>query len=103
MTFFVGQKVVCIAEPDPERAAFSNSVWTKKGSIYTIRSIITGLAKPITLQRWTMLLFAEIDNSHNDWHGMEPGFESIWFRPIVSRKTDISIFTKMLTPNGVDA
>lgn len=36
-------------------------------------------------------------------NGYEKGFRPEMFRPIVDRKTDISVFTEMLKPQHVDA
>jgi hypothetical protein len=82
MTFRVGQKVVCV----------DAGSWRhlKNGTVYTV------------LATWA------IDDG-------DPGFLTVdsqrgggqyrrrRFRPIVERKTDISIFTEMLTKTRVDA
>lgn len=88
MAFYVGQKVVCINgtpdadEPPPHPI---------KGAIYTVSEVFAGEGEP-------MLQFVEIrfdGDAYGDW---QPGFRAACFRPIVERKTDISIFTDMLTP-----
>lgn len=93
MTFRVGQKVVCIhtfpqAEWTPE-IAFPN-----KDAVYTIRAIIAYPAGEGALLR-------EIKNPQVDTFAgfVEPAFTVRAFRPLVERKTDISIFKKMLAPS----
>jgi hypothetical protein len=92
MSFRIGQKVVCIHHvPLDER--LSHCVYVEKGGIYTIRGIYFQADRKL-------LLLQEIHNPM--WSGGdEYGFNAKGFRPIVDRKTDITIFTKMLT--GVDA
>lgn len=85
MTFRVGQKVVCVDDSRPVVGWAKQ--WLRKGNIYEIRSI----------------------EPDGDIHLIEIARESgtpfyhSRFRPIVERKTDISIFTAMLKPQGVDA
>jgi len=82
VTFRVGQKVVCV-EPIDELV---------KGEIYTISAVgrFDGGEN-------VMVDVAEIQNyAPYAWY-------SYRFRPIVERRTDISIFKKMLKPRGVDA
>jgi hypothetical protein len=99
MTFHVGQKVACLIEAsDATRKKFPEAVWPSKNAVYTIRSMFPYMGR-------TLLRFCELDNSQSTWGGVERGFNSKYFRPIVERKTDISIFTAMLNPSkqGVDA
>lgn len=97
MTFRVGQKVVCINDtPRPKGVVFvcavgllavptGNMGGLTKGRVYTVKSIHH---HPVT----TCLFLCEIPpRSANDF-----GFRPDRFRPIVERKTDISIFTSML-------
>jgi hypothetical protein len=71
-----------------------------KGSVYTIRRIESA-------DGWCAVWLEEVVNPVLDiWLDRgpeEPAFSASRFRPIVERKTDISIFRKMLTPEGVDA
>lgn len=99
MTFRVGQKVVCI-KPMSE--------WTKDAhalggfpfrpalnAVYTIRAVRLVFGHPY-------LYLQEIHNPQNNWSEIgfaEPPFWAGMFRPIVERKTDISIFKKMLIPS----
>lgn len=88
MTFRVGQPVECVE-------GCSNPTWyLEKGKIYIVSDV--GLF---------------CDRLHVDLEGFPPSplgplaFRASRFRPIVERKTDISIFTAMLTPSkrSVDA
>lgn len=76
--FHVGQKVVCV----------DAGIWRKIANnvVYTIHSINAdhGL--------WLRLI--EVDP-------LGGGYLSSRFRPVVERKTDISIFTAMLTPSKI--
>lgn len=89
MTFHVGQKVVCVD------ASLPPNPWHRKHplvlrQIYTVSEI----APPPAWEPQCSSL--GIDGSGRVW-------ECWRFRPIVSRKTDISIFTRMLTDGTVDA
>jgi len=90
MTFRVGQKVVCIRGP------FGCYVEGKKqpnmGELYTIRAIYTDVLRP---QYGVGLHLEEIENP-TSLDGKEPGFYSSRFRPVVERKTDITVFTEIL-------
>jgi len=81
MTFHVGQKVVCVDASGLKRTSLA------KGSVYTVDIVH---ARGISV--------AEIPQPNR-----ERGYFFRRFRPVTERKTDISIFTKMLTPQGVDA
>ena len=83
--FRVGQKVVCVDSGRDLLGRKSNLV---KGQIYTV-------AGTYQVQDKVAVTLCEV----------EPGDDCIgwWasrFRPIVERKTDISIFKAMLTPAG---
>jgi len=82
MSFRVGQKVVCVD------ASLPANPWHRKhplirNQIYSIES----LAGPYCV---------DIDGSGRGWQNWR-------FRPIVERKTDISVFTKMLKRKVVHA
>lgn len=99
MTFRVGQKVVAVKADLPKNAnVVKGSGKLTIGTVYTVR---------------------EIDDKYIQWYG-EPGIRveefivapvltgagwvepcslASWFRPAVERKTDISIFTRMLNPS----
>lgn len=93
MTFHVGQKVVCVEaatgscecrhEPD-------------KNNICTVANVY--------MHHMGLVLELEEFPAPKCQH-FDPGWLAESFRPIVERKTDISVFTEMLTDTkvGVDA
>jgi hypothetical protein len=101
MTFRVGQKVVFVGGPRlPGEWGIPSPL--KIGSIYTIREI-----DPIYIGSYGVagIRLHEMIAPSVMWGAqqIEPATLAHNFRPIVDRKTDISVFTKMLTPEGVDA
>lgn len=111
MSFHVGQKVVCV--DDRERVSQKDCGFfgrfrkyrrlhhnLNKGDIYPVTGV--GVRRcDRSGEYYEMLLLG------GAWHfgHTEIGFPSFQFRPLLERKTDISIFTAMLTPTkqGVDA
>jgi hypothetical protein len=96
MSFNVGQKVVRVARYtgwETKRSIdFPMDGPPIIGNIYTIRAINIW-------PTWTCLRFHEFDNSHLIpivGCRIEPGWNSLGFRPLIEHKTDISIFTKIL-------
>jgi hypothetical protein len=98
MSFHVGQKVVCIFHL-PENLRRADAIYPEKGVVYTVRGHAGGTDGK------ERVLLAEIHNVPMAWRlgFQEFGFNAEAFRPVVERKTDISIFTAMLKPHGVDA
>lgn len=96
--FYVGQKVVCVGLHHDNRGLSLDEArrlgygQPKLRGIYTVRSIFVW-------QDRQLLRLAEFDNSHRMVFGMEPGYPAEGFRPVVERKTDISIFKAMLEPS----
>jgi hypothetical protein len=90
MAFRVGQKVVCV-----DASGLTLIKPLTIGAVYTIRELYDD---PI---RGPAVMLEEIINIMHP-RG-EFGYRSVRFRPIVERKTDISIFTKMLTDKRLDA
>ncbi len=97
--FRVGQKVVCVDSEMLIGIWAPDEVGPIVGGIYTIRRI-----------------FLDYDGDAIVWlneiargplakaqHGDNAGYLAIRFRPVVERKTDISIFTRMLTDDFVGA
>jgi hypothetical protein len=94
----MGQKVVFVDDTGIDNPEIVGNryrfIFPAKGSVYTIRNI--------TVSDFTgdaVLLLKEIDNRGTaDATGWmkEPGIEACRFRPVIERKTDISIFTAML-------
>jgi hypothetical protein len=102
MTFRVGQKVVCIDADFPHSMYSEYVQFPKKNGVYEIRGILP-FVDPADGRQFIYL--AGITNRKLAYlqGAFESAFPSNRFRPIVERKTDISVFTKMLTPEGVDA
>lgn len=101
----IGQKVVMIKGfpiDEAARAQRDGVTLPAVGRVYTVRSIDAGTG-------WdTGLSFIRLDELHNLPHwsdGIEPSWQSSFFRPAVERKTDISVFKAMLntTPETVGA
>jgi hypothetical protein len=102
MTFYVGQKVVCINDEPPRNPAVAHIKIGQEGQVYTVRGLLEGAGK-------LYLYLEEIINpvvslpSKVGWFHGEPPLLSNCFRPAVD--TNIDIFTAMLTPTreGVPA
>lgn len=96
--FRVGQKVVCVyAGPaDPMRPGQASD-YLKKGAIYTIREVCEFPYAPDRKSGVGIRLVGVYreDDSHNPEWSDYP-FGSFRFRPIVERKTDISVFHEIL-------
>jgi hypothetical protein len=88
MTFRVGQKVVCVKEPHKANPRVTQPV---VGKVYTVRQ--TYLSWPDSKPG---IVLDEIQNGIHRASGQEYGFYASRFRPVVERKTDISIFTEIL-------
>jgi hypothetical protein len=103
--FHVGQKVVCVdvayayrgrvvKRRDGHVAPFNGSLHGLcKGQVYTIAAIDPP-SYPEFIQEQELVL-AEIDRGCP----ITRGFRASRFRPLIERKTDISVFTEMLTPS----
>ena len=96
MAFHVGQKVVCVIGHTNKGARWPAQIVV--GGIYTVREIDTRC-----VSRWKQLglrLEEYCEPAKMTSVGMwETPFPADHFRPVVERKTDISIFQKMLTPD----
>lgn len=101
MTFHVGQKVVCVDDLPSINARITRAPSLTKGQVFTIRDM--EIWKGVLLVRLVEIVAAPFDFIDRGW--LEPSWRASRFRPIVERKTDISIFTSMLNPSkqGVDA
>ena len=104
--FHVGQQVVCIGNFDfsdrPVEEAEAGVVWPKLHHIYTVRAV----RKVMTYTGSVVALhLREIRNPVLPYLGgadeAEIAFEVRSFRPIVSRRTDIAVFERLLTPSRV--
>jgi hypothetical protein len=94
MAFRVGQKVVCVSDMIIRMAEFV--VQPRVGCIYTVRDVYRSLGN------FDAIHLVEIKNGLHI-SGREFGFHAVRFRPVVERKTDISVFTKMLTDTKIGA
>lgn len=98
MTFRVGQKVAQFKPWPDNDTAYPDVSFTRMGVAYTIREILM-------VRGVTALRFVELRNPEHRYAGfanpIEQPFPAAFFRPVVERKTDISIFTAMLNPSQV--
>lgn len=102
LDWHVGMKVVAVGGGEDGPRSIKNkpsdAQMPKRGSVYTIRQ----------MNMWPdglTILLEELDNSHLIARGfgtIEPGFNAAKFRPVQTRKTDISIFTALLNPSPAD-
>jgi hypothetical protein len=104
MTFRIGQKVICVSYE------WDNIWWRIRafflpppcgdltvGEIYTVANIIWDNEHPDV--PWTIEVI-EAPHPANRW--WEAGWDPKCFRPLVERKTDISVFKRMLIGNRHD-
>ena len=93
MNFRVGQKVVAVDDPETWGDWWYRIHHPSKydcpivGQIYTVANVFT-------LHDHLCLEIVEIYAPREKWWGA--GFLASGFRPVVERKTDISVFTKIL-------
>lgn len=97
MTMFrVGQKVVCVDDAIHDEWKAPGFVYVggldglKKGEIYTVRAVefdSIEVAESLVLEEIVRPTLYTLDRD---------GFRASRFRPVVERKTDISIFTDIL-------
>lgn len=85
----IGQKVICV-DDDFSQYHYFGEQYPQKNCIYTVRNFSDG----------EHIRLVEIINNQYPYNDgfMEVSFRATRFRPIVERKTDISIFTEMLRP-----
>jgi len=98
--FHVGQKVVCI-----NNKADAGFVWVK-GTRPTLNAIYTVRAVGITTYNNVGLRLNEIILSGYHCCYSHKRFEDAFYRadrfkPVIEKKTDISIFTQLLTPSKI--
>lgn len=94
--FYVGQKVICVRHPAKIKAFFGEA-YPHVGGVFTIREIFEA-------RGGECLRLFEISNPPYPYvEGyMECGFRTNFFRPVVERKTDISIFKALLNPKTAE-
>lgn len=93
MTFYVGQKVVCVDDRKRfDRFNDPREITPVKGTVYTVREIV-----PSNQFSFGVLLLEIVNEPIQYLEGYgEMYFNPRRFRPAVSPKTDISIFEKIL-------
>lgn len=98
MTLRVGMKVVQFKPWPSNDTAYADVSFTRMGVAYTVREVLT-------VRGITALRFVELRNPEHRYagfaHPVEQPFPAALFRPVVERKTDISVFTAMLNPSQV--
>lgn len=94
MAFYVGQKVEFVG-PSLEGYGFGWEIMPKIGGVYTIREIVSSA---LGHQGFKLVEIVNRPAQYRQRHD-ECNFIATRFRPIVERKTDISIFTDMLNPS----
>lgn len=100
--WYLGQKVVCINKSYYGKGGNGN-LPLEKDRVYTIRSIFT--AQHFGAKGKVLFQLYEIVNrqQYNHLNGtFEPGYHEINFRPLVTKITDISIFTEMLNQKELE-
>lgn len=99
--FQVGDKVVCVSDDvlsgPPGHVLLTPIVFPLKGRIYTVRALEIGLVSEKACLRLEEISdqMADVRFDGDVWE-VDIIFEASDFRPLVTRKTDISCFTSML-------
>ena len=97
MSFHVGQRVVCVNDEWQDWWPHYEYWWPHKpikGHIYTIRAV-----RYDPIRKGDGVLLYEIHNPERLWgdgNTGEGGFMAYKFRPLTERKTDISVFKRIL-------
>lgn len=103
MSFHVGQKVVCVRgyfKPDARDYGILN--FPKKGCIYAVRDCLMFRFQDANVPA---IRLTELKNPICSWTDGDHCEVAFWigrFRPVIERKTDIAIFTRMLMPNELE-
>lgn len=96
--FRVGQKVVCVDDGGPGQWAPESRLTV--GGVYTIKELGRAVADAPGVRLFERVLSSQPGRVGS--FSKKPFSDNFYmasrFRPVVERKTDISIFTKMLTP-----
>lgn len=94
--FYVGQKVVCVDDSETDNMGKKE---LRKDDIYTVIWVGRHFHPDEMVERQCVRLAEVIRKPCEiDPDGSMP-FRASRFRPVVERKTDISIFTEMLNPS----
>lgn len=98
--FVVGQQVVCIKDEWPEHFILGILFPPRVPMLNEVLTI-SGLEPSKDGGSDVFLQFEEIERKQPcGLLELNVGFNAVFFRPLTTRKTDISIFKKMLTPAG---
>lgn len=98
MNFKVGQRVVCVDDSPGPIPGYLPSLrpwdgYLKRGAIYTVRWV--GMHAPVLSgQRHPQLLCVKLEEIVRSIK--DPPYRATRFRPVVERKTEIAIFTRIL-------
>lgn len=98
MTFHVGQKVVCVDASNTPGARWHGGEAPAEGHVYTVMGV------RVSRKGVQVLQLREIERCEavKAWVarniGEFAGYDARRFRPVVERKTDISVFKAMLNP-----
>lgn len=97
--FRLGQKVVCVDVGiyQPGRAVAGK--YLRLGEVYTIQEVLEFPHKEDRVVGLAVRLVGLVRPDHKHPVFSDYPFAASRFRPVVGRKTDISIFTAMLTPS----
>lgn len=96
MSFHVGQKVVCVdGSCRYGRRWHPECCPPSEGATYTVRDVGDNVEGGLGVKLFEALCVGVFDGALEQ----DAFFRASRFRPVVERKTDISIFTRMLTPN----
>lgn len=90
MAFRIGQKVVCV----DARGRFCAETQPVLNAIYTISGLHVDEDGDLICH---LVEIARSDSAKQQWNNPNLGYDTRRFRPVIERKTDISIFTEMLT------
>ena len=94
MTFTVGQKAVCVDAKISRMARITGASTLTQNQIYTIRHI--EVWEGVECVRLVEIVDPPYHFIDRGW--LEPSWRASRFRPIVSRKTSIEIFKRLLVP-----
>jgi hypothetical protein len=98
--FVVGQRVVCIDDNWPENRLFG-VIFPPRVPMLNEVLTITNINPSQFGTDAVYLQFAEIPVMQSSQHVTAAvGYTHTHFAPLIERKTDISVFTAMLTPAG---
>ena len=97
--FYVGQKVVCIDNtPQPNSLDFGDGERPLVGNIYTITFIFKDIATGSNVLCFHLAEIRRDNLSREMWDNEDIGYGAFRFKPLIEKKTDISIFKALINP-----